>query len=152
MPALIRSIAPIRTHARPWSWAELVAETAGLGELEALEVSVRCRSGVPTGWRLVVQEVLIDDPQRGAIASAQRSISDDTLRAGLTIKVYRQPPSERTEVIAWLEPGTANLEYDGLRAEASQAAWLGRAKAHGSTARLQLHPVTTIAHGVVEAA
>ncbi len=140
MAAVIRTIAPPPAKARAWSWAELVAETAGLGELEGLEVTVQSPEPIPAGWRVVIQERSVEEPQQGPLASAQRSVGGDrSLRGGLQVKLYRATPGVRTEVIAWLEPGTADLEYDGLRAAPGDGAWVAHATLRRGSTGVRLH-------------
>jgi hypothetical protein len=139
------SIHPLerRSPRHGWSWTALVAETAGLGAVSVLEVRVRAAVAVPDGYRLVVQEYS-QDPNQSAVplASAQRDVSGAELGGGMSLQIFRNDntASAQTYVVAWLEPGRADLEFDGLRAAPHHARWIAHDVTTLGRAQLMLHP------------
>jgi hypothetical protein len=64
-------------------------------------------------------------------ASAQRAITAEELRNGVDITLHESlsgPPRD-VVVVAWIEPGEADLDFDGAEATPSAAAYLGRSDA-----------------------
>lgn len=138
----LHPVASAVTRCRGMSWADLVAETAGLGELSCLHVEVRWKGLLPPGWRLVVQE--FDGGEYASdrpIAAAQRAVGEQAGRA-MRLKLYRRRDagSRSSHVVAWLEPGPTELDYDGLRAHPSRAAWVARATTRRAFASVYLVP------------
>lgn len=140
MTAIVRSLPTRKLGGHTRSWTSLVAEAAGLGSFQAMSVVVRASLDIPEGHRLVVHEYT--DGESRPIASAQRAVSGNALRRGLEIRMYRMAPAPstraRTRVVAWIEPGTADLDYDALKATPAHATWFGRATAMRERTQLVL--------------
>jgi hypothetical protein len=112
------------------SWLALVAATSlGVAEAAAVraEVSVPRASLAAGRYRLVVQsyDALAATQAIPASArprgSAQRAVTRDDLAQGIRVDFIelgeRAPPADgRGVVIAWLELGEPDLEFDGRRA------------------------------------
>ena len=120
------------------SWMALVAATTmGLGQLERLraEVSADPAALGAGSYRLVVQsysrESVPGDNLPGSrqrpLASAQRSVTAEELSRGVAIDVLRVGESRDPSqvIVAWLEQGEANLEFDGAEARPSATALYG---------------------------
>jgi hypothetical protein len=135
---------PVRTAVKGVSWMSLLAATS-LGVAAATPVRATVRAGDPHALvagsgelRLIVQayarDALNDDllPRSDARprASAQRSVTAEELQAGVDVSMVElgelgQEHSEGSVVVAWLESGTADLEYDALSARPQKGAYLG---------------------------
>lgn len=143
MSAVVRTLSVRKLGGHTCTWTSLVAETAGLGPFSALTVVVRAAFDVPEGHRLVVLETT--DGESRPIASAQRAVSGDALRRGLEVRMFRSAPSpstrSRTRVVAWIEPGTADLDYGALEATPLCATWYGSSTATRDRVQLVLTPV-----------
>lgn len=128
------------------SWMALVAATtAGLSALHRVraEVSVgapELPSVVAEGYRLVVQSYAADSVVDGVpplharpLASAQRSVTAGELLDGVAVDVVSVGDEDRKElpvIVAWVEQGAPNLEFDGWRARPSDDAYVGVAESH----------------------
>ncbi len=132
------------------SWSSLVATTLGLDDYG--RVWVRVRAAVPgnEACRLVVQlyPAAAAEPgvaiQRYArpLASAQRAVTPEELRQGLEVMLVHwmsgHPAIDETVLIAWVEPGEADLEFDGLRARPAQTAYVGMCRPEHERASIVL--------------
>jgi hypothetical protein len=122
------------------SWmALLAATTIGLGHLDRVRAEVSAEKvdlGVAgSRYRLVVQSYARDSVALGMLpsirqkplASAQRSVTAEELSRGVAIDVLRVGESlDASQVIvAWIEQGEADLEFDGAEARPSESAWYG---------------------------
>lgn len=109
------------------SWIALVAATT-LGDAAcALRAEVRADGLSSDGvYRLVVQSYdrshgLIPQADARPIGSVQRAVTADELRNGVHVSLLEIRPSEaqRAEdplVLAWIEAGLPDLEFDGRNA------------------------------------
>lgn len=138
------------------SWMALVAATTvGLATVQRVRAEVSADAmAFPTElsdeYRLIVQSYspgsLVDGvPLAHArpLASMQRSVTAEELSRGVAVDVVGV--GERADdsvIVAWLERGAANLEFDGRRARPARGAPIGVAKTAGDT-----HP----AHVVLKA-
>jgi hypothetical protein len=136
------------------SWMALVAATTiGLGHLERVraEVSADTATLGAGSYRLVVQSYARDSVASGNVpgsrqkplASAQRSVTAEELSRGVAIDVLRVgealDPSQ--VIVAWLEQGEANLEFDGAEARPSAGALYGASESRElGAARVVLKP------------
>ena len=136
------------------SWmALLAATTMGLGSLERVraEVSADTASLNAGRYRLVVQSYARESVPSGnmpglrqkPLASAQRSVTAEELSRGVAVDVLRvgeaQDPSQ--VIVAWIEQGEANLEFDGAEARPSAAALYGASDSRElGSARVVLRP------------
>jgi hypothetical protein len=77
------------------------------------------------------------------IASAQRAVSGADLRRGIQLRLFRNCSNSAiaTRVVAWLEPGAADLEFDGLEATADAASWYAATTTQRNRAQLVLTPI-----------
>ncbi len=143
--AMAGVIRPLELRPQSHSWTALVIETAGLGHITTLTAKVRAPFDVPPGYRLVIQEFAHGgSPGALPIASAQRAVEGTELLRGLTLRLFRNCSASAgpTRVVAWLEPGAADLEFDGLEATPDDATWFASASAQRNQAQLILTPVT----------
>ncbi len=114
------------------SWMALVAASClGAESFDSVRAHVTAdplKQVAPAArYRLVVQAYAPGSLTRGSLpgaaarplASAQRAVSADELRAGVAIDVMQLGGEfqavDNPTVIAWVEPGDADLEYQGLR-------------------------------------
>ena len=113
------------------SWMALVAATTmGLGHLDRVRAEVSAdaaKLGVGSGrYRLVVQsyprESLSADTlpslRQKPLASAQRSVTAEELSRGVAVDVLRvgEELDPSPVIVAWIEQGEADLEFDGAEA------------------------------------
>jgi len=138
------------------SWMALVAATTmGLGNLDRVRAEVSAdtaKLGVGSGrYRLVVQSYARESMSAGnlpsarqkPLASAQRSVTAEELSRGVAVDVLRVgealDPSQ--VIVAWLEQGEANLEFDGAEARPSAHALYGTSESRNlGSARVVLGP------------
>lgn len=124
------------------SWLSLVAATtSGIGAIVTQRVRVSARAGVatPGSQRLVVQsypaEALDGDLglHRGArpLGSVQRAVTPDDLERGVAvnlIQLCRSDPSDApaaVALVAWVEQGSPDLEFDAREARPEHATLIG---------------------------
>ena len=123
------------------SWAALVAASA-LGDSEFTHVHARVVGdarfeGEGTGYRLVVQSYPSTSlsPARlpllraKPLGSVQRAVTPEELKRGVAVDLLQwgEGRPDRAAVVAWVEPGVPDLEFDGLRARPPAHAWFGAA-------------------------
>lgn len=131
------------------SWSSLIATTVGLDDFGRVWVRVRADVAGTDLCRLVVQLYPATAATGAAIqsyarplASAQRAVTPDELRAGLEVMLVHWMSGQRTAgdtvLIAWVEPGEPNLEFDGLRAKPAQCAYVGMCRPEQERADLVL--------------
>jgi hypothetical protein len=123
------------------SWTSLVATTMGLDALGRLRIIVRSKFvGLERG-RLVVQAFAKAGSEARPLASAQRAVSREDLLSGVEITLH---PNDGVvsghHVLAWIEPGEPDLEYDGLRAKPRAPISLGRVRALRNKVEVDLQP------------
>jgi hypothetical protein len=103
----------------------LVAETTpGVGAVACERLRVRCSElGDTRTYRVVVQSYRCVDmgeeaPTRAArpLGSAQRTVDGQSLREGVDINVVHPSTDSETLIVAWVEAGGTELEFDGRRA------------------------------------
>jgi hypothetical protein len=136
------------------SWMALVAATTiGLGHVERVRAQVSADTATlgAGSYRLVVQSYARDSVSSGnlpgsrqkPLASAQRSVTAEELSRGVAVDVLRVGESlDLSQVIvAWLELGEANLEFDGAEARPSAGALYGASESRElGSARVVLKP------------
>lgn len=135
------------------SWMALVAATTiGLGHLERVRAEVSADTASLGGsgdrYRLVVQSYARDSVVAGNVpnarqkplASAQRSVTAEELSRGVAVDVLRVgetlDPSQI--IVAWVEKGEANLEFDGAEARPDADALYGSSESRLDSARVVL--------------
>lgn len=105
MALLAEATLPDASTVQAWVRAELGEALEGSDEL-----------------RLVVQ---VFGAGRRALGSAQRAVTADELRSGVCVEVVRLGDDDTVpRVVAWVERGTPDLEYEGLEATPSPNALL----------------------------
>ncbi len=110
------------------SWIALVAATTLGDAAGALRAEVRA-DGLSDGglYRLVVQSYDTSNghvPSRNTrpVGSVQRAVTADELRHGVHVSLLEirpsaeAPPSQAPLVLAWIEAGQPDLEFDGRTA------------------------------------
>ena len=137
------------------SWMALVAATTiGLGQLDRVRAEVSADTTTFGGsggrYRLVVQSYARDGMSAGKLpstrqkplASAQRSVTAEELSRGVAVDVLRVGESVDPSqvIVAWIEQGEANLEFDGAEARPSESAWYGASESRelGGAVSVQL--------------
>lgn len=122
------------------SWAALVAATTlGLGAAGHVRAAIKVDGALPGGaYRLVVQsyaeESLAGDrvPRVAArpIGSVQREVSAEELRKGLRVSLLELGPAGAGDhvIVAWIERGSADLEFGAFRARPGDGAYYGVAR------------------------
>jgi hypothetical protein len=122
------------------SWMALVAATTiGLGHLDRVRAEVSADTATlgagGSRYRLVVQSYARESVSAGKVpssrqkplASAQRSVTAEELSRGVAVDVVRVgelvDPSQI--IVAWIEQGEADLEFDGAEARPSASALYG---------------------------
>ena len=138
------------------SWMALVAATTmGLGALDRVRAEVSADSATlgegSARYRLVVQSYARDSVPAGMLpgarqkplASAQRSVTAEELSKGVAVDVLRvgEVAGPSAVIVAWVEQGEANLEFDGAEARPSESALYGASESRElGAARLVLKP------------
>jgi hypothetical protein len=135
------------------SWAALVA-AAALGDSDysrvhariltdgKLEIAGSDGSALGTAYRLVVQSydraslspASLPSARAKPLGSLQRAITPEELQRGVGVDLVNWSRGLREGapvVVAWVEPGTPDLEFDGLRARPPADAWFGAADPEG---------------------
>jgi hypothetical protein len=121
-----RSPARRRRSGAAGSWLALVA-AATLGDgVDTLRAEVRADGLSDGDYRLVVQSyegsgARVPGRQVRPIGSAQRSVTADELRAGVRVRLVEMRGrtgggTDAPFVVAWVEAGGPDLEFDGLTA------------------------------------
>ena len=138
------------------SWMALVAATTiGLGQLDRVRAEVSADTGAlghgGDRYRLVVQSYAqaslsagnVPGARQKPLASAQRSVTAEELSRGVAVDVLRlgesMDPSQ--VIVAWIEKGEANLEFDGAEARPTESALYGASESRTlGSARVVLKP------------
>lgn len=125
------------------SWMALVAATTlGLPSVQRVRTEISGPSQATADeageYRLIVQSYdptsLVDGvPALHArpVASAQRAVTAGELARGVAVDVVGigDRPEDARVIVAWVEPGAADLDFDGRRARPGRGAFLGVAAA-----------------------
>ncbi|MCA9595261.1 MAG: hypothetical protein KC776_18210 [Myxococcales bacterium] len=126
------------------SWmALLAATTLGVGQYDYVQAEISS-DGKPDmdpaeagDYRLVVQSYAsgsVDAAGMPALrarplGSVQRAITSEELEKGIAVKVVQVGPEAEVDdapvLIAWVERGQPNLEFDALRARPTEGALVG---------------------------
>jgi hypothetical protein len=154
LPPLARArAAAVSWQASVGSWTSLLAATTlGVAGASTVHAEVRAAGaelseGRP--YRLVVQSY--DDAEDGLrlssrarpIASMQRAITPDELRRGVKVDLLelRQVApafASATLVLAWVEEGKPDLEYDARRARPLPGSFVGEAPREASQGSVRI--------------
>jgi hypothetical protein len=126
--ALRKRTTPSRTRtAAAGSWLALLAATTLGDGADTLQADVRADGLRDGAYRLVVQSYdagLGGVPGQDArpVGSTQRAVTADELRSGVRVNLLElraredQASTGRPMVVAWIEAGEPDLEFDGRQA------------------------------------
>jgi hypothetical protein len=99
-------------------------------------------------YRLVVQSYDSEgaDGRSKPVGSVQRAISKAELRAGVKVNLFElrgiaphsQECTRKPIVVAWIEAGQPNLEFDGRMARPPKGGVFGRARRDAGTVQITL--------------
>ena len=152
-----RSVAAVTSAATGASWmALLAATTLGVGYFD--RVRARVSSDVELafedsgeGYRLIVQSYdasaltdgALPDSRVRPLGSVQRAITAEELKNGVAVDVVQlaeQAPIDHQApvVVAWIERGEPDLEFDAMRARPAPGAHYGSVRTSSAQARLVL--------------
>jgi hypothetical protein len=118
------------------SWLALLAVTTLGDAADTLRAEVRA-AGLSGGgvYRLVVQSYDATGRDARPVGSIQRSVSADQLRHGVNVNLLelREPAApvsalQSPLVVAWIEAGEPDLEFDGRNARPSPGSVYGVVK------------------------
>jgi hypothetical protein len=129
--------------ARGVSWMSLVAATSlGVSGVDQIRARVSSETDVQDDGelRLIVQSYRRDNLEQGKLparhaqplASMQRAITAEELRDGVDVSVLQLPEFDSVDadsvVVAWVERGVADLEFDGMESRPQGSAYYGVAQ------------------------
>lgn len=138
------------------SWVALVAATTiGIGSVQRVRAAVsadpRQLAHSRDGYRLIVQSYARSSLSAGElpaqaarpIASTQRAITREELARGIAVDVLdvgSAPEASQDEpvIVAWVEQGRPDLDFDGFEARPAADGFYGIAVAHAD----ELKPVS----------
>jgi hypothetical protein len=136
------------------SWMALLAATSlGAVSVERMRAEVSAQdvaAATSAGYRLIVQsyarESVRGDQLPGAshrpLASAQRAVTAEELALGVAVDVLQIDQMKAGEqapvIVAWIEHGAPDLEFDALRARPSRSAVYGVAQTLAGSAQIVL--------------
>jgi hypothetical protein len=120
------------------SWIALLAATTlgGSGGAETVQAEVKAEGLEEAGlYRLVVQsyDALGEDLSRAKpVGSMQRAVTAEELREGVCVNLLElrtsEAPSKPGTVVAWVEVGSPDLEFDARRARPTGSSLMGQAR------------------------
>jgi hypothetical protein len=129
--------------ARGVSWMSLVAATTlGVSGVDQIRARVTSENDVQDDGelRLIVQSYARETLDQGRmpsndvrpLASIQRTITAEELRHGVDVSVLQLPEVDASGsdsvVVAWVERGVADLEFEGMEARPLASAYYGIAQ------------------------
>ena len=138
------------------SWMALLAATSlGAVSVERMRAEVSAQNlGAATGagYRLIVQSYARESVAVGTgqlpgashrpLASVQRAVTAEELAQGIAVDVLQIDQLKAGEhapvIVAWLEHGAPDLEFDALRARPSRGAVYGVAQTSAGSAQIVL--------------
>ncbi|HEY4014031.1 MAG TPA: hypothetical protein VGM06_11885 [Polyangiaceae bacterium] len=120
------------------SWMALLAATT-LGDVAGtVHAEVRADGLAPRGaYRLVVQSYdarygTVPGPDERPVGSVQRAVTADELREGVHVDLLElragEAPTASPVIVAWIEAGQPDLEFDGRTARPARGSVYGVAK------------------------
>jgi hypothetical protein len=131
-------VSPQKKHRGPGlrqagSWIALVAATTlGVEAAHTVRTTIRSddqRIEDSAEYLLVVQTY--DRKGKKPVGSAQRAVTGAELRSGVSVSVLElreKQPAGEPMVVAWLERGARQLEFDGRQARPSPGSLYGEAR------------------------
>jgi hypothetical protein len=134
------------------SWMALLAVTSlGAVSVERMraEVSIQdLAAATSAGYRLIVQSYSRDGIAAGQLpgsshrplASVQRAVTAEELARGVNVDVLQidQAKAGDQVIVAWIEHGAPDLEFDALRARPGSSAVVGVAHPSAGSAQIVL--------------
>jgi hypothetical protein len=134
------------------SWLALVAATSlGVAHAGTVRAAITLSPEMLDGdgrYRLVVQsygrsgtKAELPRSQR-ARASVQRSVTPEDLARGVRIdlvELTERPDEDPAMVVAWVEPGEPDLEFDGRRARPQAGSIYGVARSNTERVEIKLN-------------
>ncbi|HEY1696442.1 MAG TPA: hypothetical protein VGG39_29975 [Polyangiaceae bacterium] len=130
------------------SWLALLAATTVGDAASTVRAQVRADGLRAGAYRLVVQSY---DASRGGmprpderpVGSMQRSVTADELRSGVSVNLLELraqagAATHRPMVVAWIESGPADLEFDGRAARPSPGSVYGVAHRASDDAAVEI--------------
>ena len=134
------------------SWMALLAVTTlGAVSVERMRAEVSAQdvaAATSDGYRLIVQsysrDSVVGDQLPGAsqrpLASVQRAVTAEELARGVAVDMHQIDQAKVGErvIVAWIEHGAPDLEFDALRARPSRGAVVGIARAAAGSAQIVL--------------
>jgi len=134
------------------SWMALLAVTSlGAVSVERMRAEVSAQdvaAATSAGYRLIVQSYargsMVGDQLPGAsqrpLASVQRAVTAEELARGVAVDMHQIDQIKGGDhiVVAWIEHGAPDLEFDALRARPSRGAAVGIAQASAGSAQIVL--------------
>lgn len=122
-------MAPLPSSSTGSTWLSLLASSSlGIALVASTPAEVRADEDTKLGrgpMRLVVQT--FDQASRKPIRSVQRAVTADELRKGVRVDLVGLEARSDDRVVAWVERGQANLEYDGRVARPGRGSLVGTA-------------------------
>jgi hypothetical protein len=142
------------TAAGAASWVAIVAATTlGMSSVAKMraEVSVAeplaAAGAASAGYRLIVQSYArksvgqneLPGARTRPLASAQRAVTPEELAKGVAVDMLQIDTSAADQwIVAWVEDGAPDLEFDALRARPNADAFYGAAESARGSAHVVL--------------
>lgn len=131
--------------ARAGSWMALLAATTLGDAADALRAEVKA-NGLAEGasYRLVVQSYdvldgrLIPSLRQRPVASVQRAVTAAELRRGVSVPLVQMREANAPVVVAWVEAGEPDLEFDGRTSRPGRGSVYGVVKGSTSAETVQV--------------
>jgi hypothetical protein len=128
------------------SWLALLAATTLGDAADTLRAEVRAAGLSGKGvYRLVVQSYDATGRDAKPVGSFQRSVSADELRHGVNVNLLElreaanaSPQVQTPVVVAWIEAGEPDLEFDGRNARPSRGSVYGVVKRDSTQGVVQI--------------
>jgi hypothetical protein len=134
------------------SWLALLAATTLGDAADTVRAEVRADGLAADGvFRLVVQSYDAGGSRQGALpgrssrplGSVQRAVTGDELRQGVQVNLIEfargtETSGDRPVVVAWIEAGAPNLEFDGRTARPGPGSVFGSVKRGGGHETVQI--------------
>lgn len=148
MPSMRKPASPrVARTAAAGSWLAILAATTLGDAADTLRAEIRADGVASDGvYRLVVQSYdgtggAVPDPSARPIGSAQRAVTADELRQGVLVSLLefgRSATGETPRVVAWIEAGAPNLEFDGRTSRPGPGSMFGSARRQGRDVQISL--------------
>jgi hypothetical protein len=131
------------------SWLALLAATTLGHAAGTVHAEIRAKGVEDGAYRLVVQSYddadgSVPGHQARPVASMQRAVTADELRQGVKVNLVElrggdpEPGAARPMVVAWIEAGQPDLEFDGRQARPQRGSVYGVARRAGGKDAVQI--------------